>query len=337
MGNFFASNPSSSLESGRFGYFPDTYDHNDKVFIPKSNTDCKKYTSLQDKFPTKVHNQHGIQCSTAIAVASVVEYCQKKHDLTPNVIPSILYLYYLGRYPHQTQLNTGCSLKQVFKHMNKYGIASEKEYPFIPQHYDKPLKLVTKGHERRYYQGLFIYKKVPRDINNFKICLSVNELPILFGFAVYESFDNILLWDNDMRMPIPKKSEKLIGFQTAVCVGYSNKKQSFLIRNSWGNEFKNNGYFFMPYEYFCGPNCNDFWTLDIFTDLELPVDIPLPTPAPPPPPPPLQPSAKKKKKVKKKRKKEKEPMEFVDEIKEISLNLPSSQRRGAGNFLIQSD
>lgn len=264
----FTSRESTPEEKNEecFGHIPDTYNRNDPVFTLKDyDTKVKKSFSLQEFFPN-VYEQKSLNSSTACAIASVIEYIQKKTSSDTVVSPSILYLYYLGRYPDHTQLNVGTSIRKTLTLMNKYGIKDSKEIPYIVEYFTAQINI--KDTQKNVYQGLFDFKKVPQDPKIIKAVLSIYEKPIIFGFNVYESFKNILKWDNDGKMPIPKENEKLLGSQTAVCVGYSEKKNAFLIRNSWGNNWKNDGYFFMPYDYFCSRDSFDFWTLDIISNLE---------------------------------------------------------------------
>jgi C1A family cysteine protease len=45
-------------------------------------------------------------------------------------------------------------------------------------------------------------------------------------------------------------------------VGYKDSKSQFIIRNSWGPEVQDGGYFYMPYSYLTDDDlANDFWTI----------------------------------------------------------------------------
>lgn len=270
MGSFYSKSSEHYSESNTrfaYGHVPDTYNMNDLKFHMKKHVreaTLPNSCSLESQFPPAM-NQGVLHSSTACAIASVIQYIQTKSDRNHKVDPSVMYLYYLGRHPSQTMLNIGTSLQKTFTLMNKYGIKDEKQFRYIEDCFTMKPDLHDRTH---HFQGLFEPRKVKQDLKTFQLCLSVYEKPILFGFNIYESFLRVLDWDNDGKMPLPKEHEKLLGSQTGVCVGFSEKKQAFLIRNSWGEQWKNNGYFLMPYDYFCGENCCDFWTLDLISDIE---------------------------------------------------------------------
>ena len=65
-----------------------------------------------------------------------------------------------------------------------------------------------------------------------------------------------------MSMPFP--TEKMIGGHAVMCVGYDDKKESFIILNSWGTNWGDNGYFYMPYKFITKTEwCDDFWVLKL--------------------------------------------------------------------------
>ncbi|CAF3598248.1 unnamed protein product, partial [Rotaria sp. Silwood2] len=53
-----------------------------------------------------------------------------------------------------------------------------------------------------------------------------------------------------------------------LAVGYSDQSKAFIVRNSWGEHWGENGYCYIPYEYLTNPNlCFDVWTIrQISTD-----------------------------------------------------------------------
>lgn len=58
--------------------------------------------------------------------------------------------------------------------------------------------------------------------------------------------------------------EALIGGHAVLAVGYDNSTQHFIIRNSWGADWGDKGYFYMPYEYITdGDLADDFWYIRV--------------------------------------------------------------------------
>jgi len=56
----------------------------------------------------------------------------------------------------------------------------------------------------------------------------------------------------------------------AVCaIGFDDKKQCFIVKNSWGPTWGVNGYFYMPYKYTADTNlADDFWIIQAVTNPE---------------------------------------------------------------------
>jgi hypothetical protein len=63
-------------------------------------------------------------------------------------------------------------------------------------------------------------------------------------------------------MSMPKPDEKQLGGHAVMAVGYCEAKQCMIVRNSWGEEWGEGGYFYMPYRFIRDPDyCSDFWTI----------------------------------------------------------------------------
>jgi C1A family cysteine protease len=85
--------------------------------------------------------------------------------------------------------------------------------------------------------------------------------PVVFGFSVYESFETQEVARSGV-VPLPKKGEKQLGGHAVLAVGYDDTAQSFIVRNSWGPSWGQDGYFTMPYAYVTsGQLASDFWAL----------------------------------------------------------------------------
>ena len=63
-------------------------------------------------------------------------------------------------------------------------------------------------------------------------------------------------------VPMPSKEEKMKGGHACVLCGFSDDKQCFIVRNSWGENWGDGGYFLLPYNYATNDNlAADFWVI----------------------------------------------------------------------------
>jgi C1A family cysteine protease len=98
------------------------------------------------------------------------------------------------------------------------------------------------------------------NVQALKNCLAQG-FPFVFGFTVFSSFESASVASNGI-VPMPSSYEEEQGGHAVMCVGYDDAKQVFIVRNSWGPDWGDNGYFYLSYTYLTNPElANDFWTL----------------------------------------------------------------------------
>lgn len=253
-------NTNQKLPGGKraYGHLPEFYSHLDTK-IKVTRNDIKNKESSYDLNPDflKVYNQKGQNMSTAISIASVIEYLLVKYNTEdiPLSTVSSMFMYDLVRKSRdQLDYNISVGIRETLDLVQRYGVVEE---------YNGSIPLKT------YLKGYFVYYKCTKDIDILQTVLSVLKLPIVFGYNVHESFHNIQEWDNDGVMPLPKENEQIKGVQTGVITGYSTKRNAFIVRNSWGRRWKNQGTFYMPFEYVKSKNCDNFWVINLdFDDQE---------------------------------------------------------------------
>jgi C1A family cysteine protease len=69
--------------------------------------------------------------------------------------------------------------------------------------------------------------------------------PMIFGTNLYESFYTV---KSDGLVPVPNvQTERVIGAHAMLVVGYT--KDAFIVRNSWGTAWGDNGYCYFPIAY----------------------------------------------------------------------------------------
>jgi C1A family cysteine protease len=100
------------------------------------------------------------------------------------------------------------------------------------------------------------------DLNSMKKCL-LSGFPFVIGICVYDSFESHEVANTGM-VPLPKPSETLLGGHAVLCCGYDDVKQCWIMRNSWGVNWGNKGYFYLPYAYLTNPSlASDAWTITL--------------------------------------------------------------------------
>jgi C1A family cysteine protease len=234
----------------------------EQVYLP-SNAD------LLGKMP-EVFDQGQVGSCTGNAGAMLGLYQSRLQNR--EISPSRLMLYYGAReIEGSTESDAGAYIRDIFKAWSKVGVAPESVWP-----YDES-KVTARPNSEAYAVGkktlaVSYHALDNTDITELKTCLAMGH-PFELGFMVYRNF----MYGNwKDTMPMPTKNEQILGGHAVTAIGYDDSRQAFRIKNSWGNDWKDGGCFWMPYAFITNPNyCDDFWMLDGIT----PGESPAPTPS----------------------------------------------------------
>ena len=169
---------------------------------------------------------------------------------------SRLFIYYNERVLEgSVDYDSGASLRDGIKTLRKQGACWEKTWPYLIEHFDrKPPKNCYIEAKKHCIESYHRINSLPEMLT----CLAEG-YPFVFGFTVYESFQSQRVAKTGVAN-MPKKKEKAIGGHAVLAVGYNQKQKRFLVRNSWGPKWGQDGYFTMPYEYLETLSA-DFWTI----------------------------------------------------------------------------
>ena len=247
----------------KYGWVVDTPDQRDHHYEINS-IDYKKIVDLRCKCPG-IYNQGKLGSCTANAIAAAYEFNEIKQDENTLFTPSRLFIYYNERLiENTTQYDSGANIRDGIKSVNKQGVCKETTWPYDIKNF------TVKPHESCYSEATHHrsvkYKRIRQNIEHMKNCL-LSGLPFVFGFGVYESFESEEVAKTGI-MPIPDKNEKLLGGHAVMAVGYDDEKEHFIIRNSWGLEWGDRGYFYMPYRFIINQKmCSDFWCIENVEDI----------------------------------------------------------------------
>ncbi|MBF0511534.1 MAG: C1 family peptidase [Candidatus Omnitrophica bacterium] len=238
-----------------YGWIPDRPDHRDylyrsillKVKLP-SEVNLRKGCSA-------VENQGRLGSCTANALAGHLQFLENmNHEAYWDV--SRLFIYYNERALEGTvDYDAGAMLRDGIKALAKDGVCKETSWPYDIEKFTckPPVKCYQEALKRR----ISSYHRL-QTLDEMLNCLAEG-FPFVFGFTVYESFETLKVARTGI-VPMPKKSERVLGGHAVMAAGYSQKTKRLIVRNSWGQEWGQGGYFTMPYAYL-EALANDFWTI----------------------------------------------------------------------------
>jgi C1A family cysteine protease len=241
----------------RYGWIPDIPDQRDFLFAAPPVTLPPK-VDLRPGCP-EVYDQGQLGSCTANAIGAAHQFEQIKQEDKDAFNPSRLFIYYNERAIEGTvDQDAGAMIRDGIKTVAKQGVCPEKEWPYMIGKFTakppKPCYTHAKNHQ------VVSYQRVAQTQDQMKGCLAAG-FPFVFGFAVYESFETQAVAKTGV-VPMPDKTEKMLGGHAVMAVGYDDSEGRFIVRNSWGPKWGQGGYFTMPYDYLVNQDlAADFWTI----------------------------------------------------------------------------
>lgn len=219
------------------------------------------------QYCSPIEDQGAIGSCTGNAIAGQIELIQRKVNPAKGRDVSRLFIYYEERVLIGTvRWDSGAYIRDGIKVVNKKGAPLESLWPYNQSRW------ATKPPTTAYTDAL------KRTVTGYQRCTNFAAVknaiaagnPVTIGFDVYESFEGA--WADipsgqpgSGMMPMPNKNaEQLLGGHAVCIVGYDDNLNGgrFIVRNSWGTSWGDNGYFYMPYAVIQDPGMSsDFWLI----------------------------------------------------------------------------
>jgi C1A family cysteine protease len=266
----------TTRKTAHYGWTPDLPDARDHLFAAPqiALAALPPSADLRSTCPP-VYDQGRIGSCTANAIGAAFESETTKQGL-PDFMPSRLFIYYNERAMEgHTATDSGAQIRDGIKSVATLGVCAETEWPYddTPATSDGgPFPPGARDGEKPtdtcYKDALdnkaTTYSRVLRNLDQMRGCLAAG-YPFVFGFTVYESFESQEVAKSGV-VPMPAPDEQVLGGHAVLAVGYDDSTQTFLVRNSWGANWGQAGYFTMPYAYLTTRGLSsDFWTIHIVT------------------------------------------------------------------------
>jgi len=211
-----------------------------------------------------VWDQGNLGSSAAHACAALLQFFERR--ASGRIIePSRMFLHKTaGRLLHRGG-ESGASLRATWKAVAHFGVPSEEHWPYQLEKAGQEPDAFAYSSARR-FPSLCYLRLDGRDqtgqtsLGSVKSFLAAG-FPCVFGFPVCTSVSA------EADIPFPTIFDAVRGGQAVMAVGYDDArwirsdKGALLIRNSWGTEWGDGGYGWLPYAYARESLATDFWTL----------------------------------------------------------------------------
>lgn len=260
---------------GWFGLRIDRHDPRDKiaeVSVPDSlpeSVDLRAWCS-------PVTNQGKINACTAHAAAALVEFIETRAR-GKAICASPLFLYKVTRNLMGQTGDTGANTRSAMKALSAIGIPPEQYYPYDEAKFDEEPPAFCYSLAARYrsveYRRLDPKDRPKEEVLKVVKTLLSQQRPVMFGVMAYlGTWPQFATSD---RLPLPNKDDaRPFGAHNVAVVGYDDRittqnasdpsirtTGAFLIKNSYGAEWGNNGYGWIPYDYLLQRKTIDWWTI----------------------------------------------------------------------------
>jgi C1A family cysteine protease len=225
-----------------------------KFKVQRGNAQCNLYVKqnvpIKDEvdlrpYDSRIEDQGNLGSCVSNALASAYELMVNYQYPEKSALLSRLYIYYHSRLI-EGSINEDMGvlyIKHSLDAVKKYGICLESLWPY------DITKFATQPSPDCYVAASY------RKITNYQSLYSLTDMleslslvkPIVIGMDVFPSFMNVNK-DNPV-IQLPATTEESLGGHSMDLIGYSKKNSCFLAKNSFGVEWGDMGYCWLPFEY----------------------------------------------------------------------------------------
>jgi len=231
----------------------DTPDERDYALTLEHPSEHKPQVDLRPDMPP-VFDQGQLGSCTANALCGMRQYFALKHG--DDTALSRLYLYWHERALEGTiNEDSGAMLRDGMRVLRKLGVCPEADFPYDISRFTEKPSAKAEADAGKY--KILSYHRV-RSLRELKTCLH-HGYPVAIGNKVYESFESREVAETGI-VPVPDEmAEEFLGGHAVLVVGYDDEQKYLIVRNSWGPQWGDKGYCYLPYEYYSRGLIVDMW------------------------------------------------------------------------------
>jgi C1A family cysteine protease len=171
---------------------------------------------------------------------------------------SRLFVYYNARaLDNAIYEDVGAYTRDGIKAVNKWGVCNELIWPYIIDRFAfAPSIQSYSDAKNRLIKNYYRVNTLDDMIDAID-----SDYPIVISMNVYNSFYDLEYGDQNT-LAMPQESDEIIGGHAVTLVGYDLPRKLLLARNSFGVDWGDNGYFWIPFDY-AEQDIMDCWIFDI--------------------------------------------------------------------------
>jgi C1A family cysteine protease len=220
-----------------------------------------------------VENQGQLGSCTAHASVGLYEYFERR-AFGKHIDGSRLFLYKATRNLLGWEGDDGAYLRTTMAAMALFGVPPEKYWPYKEARFNEEPTAFIYSYAQN-YQALLYYRLDVQGVTRQHLLDKIKQhlrmgLPLVFGFTCYTSLNTA----DSGQIPFPDRNEEVEGGHAVMAVGFDDDKTitncnnskikskgAILIRNSWGEEWGDRGYGWLPYDYILYGIADDWWSM----------------------------------------------------------------------------
>ena len=164
--------------------------------------------------------------------------------------PSPIYLY--GQRANKSCGDCGMAIDDATNLIIRDGYAMQDVMKYNDGNPDQEpnQQQLNWGYPYRALEPVWLFWRDPGS----SLIISINELktflsedgPFTIGIPIFESFGSV---NSSGQILLPQASETFWGLHQLPVIGYDDELESFIVVNSWGTDWGNDGYGHLPYDY----------------------------------------------------------------------------------------